>query len=96
MIAGFTGTLAWSNPVYDDAMFAITDQLGQVIEQAASAYGGLLDFRFPNDANAEQDVFAGFGSSNVQKLRQVSTKYDPLQIFQKQQNGGFLLDKSAA
>lgn len=88
---GLAATLSWTDPAYDSIMFDTTDQLGQTVGQVASARGGLLDFRFPNDANAKQDVFTGFGLSNKEKLREISLKYDPLQIFQKLQNGGFLV-----
>ena len=92
-IAGFTTTISWPDPSTDAAMYSTADELTDTLQQIASANGNLLSFRFPNDANARQDIFEGYGSDSVQQLRSVSTRYDPDQVFQKQQNGGFLLSR---
>jgi len=47
-----------------------------------------------NDASRDQNPIAGYGAENVAKLKAVSEKYDPTQIFQVLQNDGFLLRKA--
>jgi hypothetical protein len=46
-----------------------------------------------NDASRDQNPLASYGKDNVQKLKTVAAKYDPSQVFQKLQNGGFLLSR---
>lgn len=53
-----------------------------------------LPFLFMNDASRDQDPLASYGQDNLAKLRRIARKYDPAQVFQKQQNGGFLLSKA--
>ena len=58
---------------------------------------GLHDpFVYLNDAARDQNPLGSYGVENVAKLKAVSRKYDPQQIFQKLQNDGFLLSKSLA
>ncbi|KAI1085577.1 FAD-binding domain-containing protein [Whalleya microplaca] len=52
-----------------------------------------LPFLFMNDASRDQNPLASYGPENVEKLRQISRKYDEDQLFQNQQNDGFLLSK---
>ncbi|KAL8733403.1 MAG: hypothetical protein Q9181_003611 [Wetmoreana brouardii] len=63
-------------------------------KELGEARGSYLVFLYMNDASRDQNPIAGYGASNVAKLRSVSKKYDPAQIFQTLQNGGFLLSKS--
>lgn len=53
-----------------------------------------LDFIFLNDASHDQNPLASYGTENLAKLREISRAYDPEQIFQKLQNGGFLLSRA--
>ncbi|KAL8727255.1 MAG: hypothetical protein Q9181_005776 [Wetmoreana brouardii] len=62
--------------------------------ELGEARGSYLPFLYMNDASRDQDPIAGYGASNVAKLRSVSEKCDPAQIFQTLQSGGVLLSKS--
>jgi hypothetical protein len=53
---------------------------------------GILDKHlYLNYAGSWQDVFAGYGSDTLQKMRQAAEKYDEMGMFQKQVRGGFKL-----
>lgn len=44
---------------------------------------------FANDASADQNVMASYGHESLANLKAVSRKYDPKQVFQRLQAGGF-------
>jgi hypothetical protein len=46
-----------------------------------------------NDANAEQGVLKSYGEQSFKLLKSVASLYDPEEVFQKQQNKGFLLSR---
>ncbi|KAK0636792.1 hypothetical protein B0T17DRAFT_483089 [Bombardia bombarda] len=52
-----------------------------------------LDFTYMNDASRDQNPIGSYGDANIKKLKTISKKYDPQQIFQNLQNDGFLLKK---
>lgn len=54
----------------------------------------LLPNLFANDAGSSQNVMASYGSESLALLKAVSRKYDPAQVFQKLQVGGFLVSKA--
>lgn len=66
---------------------AVTDAWKQQSKQR----GLDIPFIFTNDASRDQNPIAGYGAANVQKLKTIAKKYDPSQLFQNQQSGGFLL-----
>jgi hypothetical protein len=48
-------------------------------------------YLYQNYASYQQDVFASYGAENLVKLKSISTKYDPQQVWQKLQPGYFKL-----
>ena len=54
-----------------------------------------LPYEFQNDASYTQNVLAGYGAANLAALQAASKKYDPWQVMQKLQNGGFLVSKAS-
>jgi hypothetical protein len=56
--------------------------------------GLLLPTLFANDAGAGQNVMASYGGQSLANMKAVSKKYDPAQVFQKLQAGGFLVSKA--
>lgn len=48
-------------------------------------------YLYQNYADISQDVFAGYGEENLKKLREISKRYDPDQVFQRLQPGYFKL-----
>ncbi|ROW10352.1 hypothetical protein VMCG_01988 [Cytospora schulzeri] len=50
-----------------------------------------LDWEYINYADETQDPLGSYGAENVKKLKEVSERYDPEQVFQKLCRGGFKL-----
>ena len=48
-------------------------------------------FIYQNYAAAEQAVFQSYGSKNLDRLREISRKYDPYRVWQDLQPGYFKL-----
>ena len=53
------------------------------------------DFVYLNYATEYQDPIGSYGAANKQRLISISKKYDPVQVFQYLQPGGFKLIKAA-
>lgn len=85
-------SISWSSPCDDERIIAAAASFINRTTAAAKALG--LDYRFiyQNYAAKEQDVFAGYGEGNKQRLVEISEKYDPEQVFQKLQPGYFKLN----
>ena len=84
-------TIRWSSPS-DDAR--ITAAALRVIDQSvaiAKTMGLDHPFIYQNYASLNQDVFAGYGETNLQRLKEVSRRYDPDGVFQRLQPGYFKL-----
>ena len=84
----------WSSAGDDARIFATSDR---IIDRSIAAAKELhLDYKFiyQNYASRRQDVFAGYGRANHDRLVQISRKYDPSQVFQKLQPGYFKLNGS--
>lgn len=59
-------------------------------EFADSLDGGLMrDWLYINYADKSQDVLRSYGVENVRKMKEVATRYDPDQVFQKLCLGGW-------
>jgi hypothetical protein len=63
-------------------------------EMTAKDNGTCLPFLYSNYASRDQDPLASYGAENLQKLKDIAQKYDPEGVFQKLQNGGWLLSKA--
>jgi len=57
----------------------------------AEEMGLLHKFQYINYADPSQKPIASYGVENVEFLRQVSRKYDPEGVWQRQVPGGFKL-----
>ena len=81
----------WSSAVDDDRITAAASRA--VDQSVALAKFMNLDYKYiyQNYASQGQDVFAGYGAANQQRLIGVSKKYDPEQLFQRLQPGYFKL-----
>ena len=90
-VSGFTAAATWQDDAHDEIVHEAIDSLGNEMADMASRKGFSRPQLFPNDATYSQNPMESFGSANVDKLRAVSRKYDPNQVFQKLQNGGFKL-----
>ncbi|PGH19063.1 hypothetical protein AJ79_00097 [Helicocarpus griseus UAMH5409] len=82
----------WTNPHDDATVEAYNNNLLARLKEETRAMGFDRDFIYMNYASKYQDVFAGYGAENLQKLKEISQKYDPKQVFQTLQPGFFKLD----
>ncbi|KAI8965117.1 hypothetical protein F5Y11DRAFT_36641 [Daldinia sp. FL1419] len=81
----------WSEESNDTAAAHALEEFTKDVEQLAKEQGLYLDFKFMNDAEFSQKVLSSYGAENLKRLQEVSAKYDPDRLFQRLQNGGFLL-----
>ena len=93
MATGWTTLVDWRNASDDTrvraAPIAVTGKWRELGEQR----GLTVPFLFMNDASSDQNPLSLYGVKNLAKLKNVSKKYDPSQMMQRLQNGGFLLSK---
>jgi hypothetical protein len=61
------------------------------IAEIAVEMGLLHEFQYLNYADPSQDPIGSYGEENASFLREVSKKYDPRGVFQRQVPGGFKL-----
>ncbi|OJD36447.1 fad linked oxidase-like protein [Diplodia corticola] len=90
----FTSVIQWQDDSADALAHEAVHRSGGAMRDIARRKGLLLDFVFLNDATWDQSPLASYGSANLEKLRELSQRYDPLRVFQKLQGNGFLLDKA--
>lgn len=79
--------------INDDTVRAAPISTTDKWKQLGEERGLCLPFLYMNDASRDQNPIAGYGATNVEKLKAVSKKYDPALIFQTLQNDGFLLSR---
>ncbi|OTB15927.1 hypothetical protein K445DRAFT_317556 [Daldinia sp. EC12] len=89
----WTTIVDWNNEKDDDLVRSVSIQTSEKWKQLGDERGLSVPFLFMNDASRDQNPLASYGTENVNKLKQISQKYDASQLFQKQQNSGFLLSK---
>ncbi|AEO64675.1 uncharacterized protein THITE_2037763 [Thermothielavioides terrestris NRRL 8126] len=81
----------WPNSASNAAVEKVSRQALAAIEARAKAEGLLRGFQYLNYAAPYQTPLASYGAENLEFLREVRRKYDPLQVFQKRVPGGFKL-----
>ena len=84
----------WTEDKDDAVARSQIAQLIKSIESTAKSRGKLLPFQFQNDAWKTQSPLRSYGSESLSYLQKTSKKYDPDQVFQKLQNGGFLISRA--
>ncbi|OJJ08590.1 hypothetical protein ASPVEDRAFT_156216 [Aspergillus versicolor CBS 583.65] len=75
----------------DTAAQKAVDGMAENIQSLAREKDLLLDFLCMSFATGSQGVLRSYGAGNVKRMQDVAEKYDPDGVFQKLQNGGFLL-----
>lgn len=91
ILIGWVFTCEWPKDGDDVAAQSAVDTMSEKVQNLAKARGLLLDFRCMSFATASQKVLGSYGAENVKRMQEVAAKYDPEGVFQKLQNGGFLL-----
>lgn len=82
---------AWSDAADDARVYSATQRVIERSVTAAKKLGVDNKYIYQNYAAKGQDVFAGYGEANRQRLIKISEKYDPKGVFQKLQPGYFKL-----
>lgn len=91
---GWTTLINWEKASDDEKVRSVSIETTAKWQQLGQERGLDLPFVFMNDASRDQNPLASYGQENLERLRQISLKYDEKQLFQKLQNDGFLLSKA--
>lgn len=82
----------WPKDGSDDAAAQkAVDTISKTVQSLAKTKGTLLDFKYMTFDTCSQKVLGSYGAENIKLMQEVAAKYDPEGVFQKLQNGGFLL-----
>jgi hypothetical protein len=87
MIIGHT--LQWKNVEDDALMHRVAHTILNRGVEEAKKMGLHHPYIYHNYAGAGQDVFAGYGVRNRQRLMEIQGRYDPEGVFTRLQPGGF-------
>lgn len=85
---------SWKEATDDAAMMRGAKALIEKAKAMAQEKGLARDYIYMPYASGYQEVVAGYGAVNQEKLRRVARKYDPTGVFRTLQPGGFKLDGS--
>ncbi|KAL8675658.1 MAG: hypothetical protein Q9186_007685, partial [Xanthomendoza sp. 1 TL-2023] len=89
--------IQWTDPADDALITSAAKEIWQQVDALALTMGMQRRWIYLNYANEDQDPIGSYGAENLKRLRDVSRKYDPTGLFQKNVPGGFkLLGKGAA
>ncbi|RFU81403.1 fad binding domain-containing [Trichoderma arundinaceum] len=83
--------ISWSNASDDERILAAAQNIVDRSAVIAQVQGLYHPYIYQNYASYQQNVFRSYGEDNLLKLKYVSTKYDPEQVWQKLQPGYFKL-----
>jgi hypothetical protein len=81
----------WDTEADDAEIDSVIMTLKAQIDDTVKAHGLFHDWIYLNYAGDFQDPLGSYGAANAERLRAVSRKYDPNQVFQKMVPGGFKL-----
>ena len=90
---GFLSMADWKNSKDEDRVREAVRKIVDVAEATAKQAGAYLPYRYSNYASRDQDPLSSYGAESVARLKSIAAKYDPDGVFQKLQNGGWLLSK---
>ncbi len=85
----FSIVFLWSNAADDVIMRKAGENFLHRTIAKAKEMGLYHRYMYQNYADPSQDVFAGYGDVNREKLRGIQKKYDPEGVFSKLQPGYF-------
>ncbi|RTE76764.1 hypothetical protein BHE90_008754 [Fusarium euwallaceae] len=82
----------WLNKSDDEAIYKWMSDIMKKTKDESKARGLDNDYLYMNYASQFQDVVTNYGADNKAKLKSISKKYDPQQVFQVLQPGYFKLE----
>lgn len=83
----------WKNKENDEQILSVLRGALEAIENDAEKCGQRVPYTYLNYASNFQDPFTSYGEANKKFLLEVSRKYDPKGLFQRNVPGGFKLFK---
>jgi hypothetical protein len=86
---------AWNNAADEPKFHHVIATIIAQIKKEAGKRDLDNDFVYLNYASEFQDPIGGYGAENKARLQSISKKYDPAQVFQVLQPGGFKVSKGA-
>ena len=84
-------SIMWASAADDDRIITAANRAMDRSIALAKSLNLHHRYIYQNYASQRQDVFAGYGAANKQRLIDISRKYDPERVFQKLQPGYFKL-----
>ncbi|CEJ82348.1 hypothetical protein VHEMI02417 [[Torrubiella] hemipterigena] len=81
----------WADEADDELVYHTANTLFDRVVEAAKAKGRYNKYIYLNYGGQDQKVLQSYGDDNYARLKAISHKYDPQQVFQKLQPGGFKL-----
>ncbi|KAI9793318.1 MAG: hypothetical protein M1833_000763 [Piccolia ochrophora] len=84
----------WESEADDDRIYRAAEALLKEVKEYTVSQKADNEWIYLNYAFPSQDPIAGYGAENVKFIKKVSKKYDPHQVFQKLNSGGFKWSKS--
>jgi hypothetical protein len=82
---------SWDKAADSERVIKFHAEIIDAVKAEAKRTGVDNDFIYMNYASQFQDVVASYGSANQERLKAVSKKYDPRQVFETLQPGYFKL-----
>jgi len=86
-------SVSWTSSGSDKAVRQIMKEFIDAAQAEAKKMGVYNRYIYLNYAADFQDVLGGYGEKSVAFMKEVSRKYDPQQMFQRQVPGGFKLGR---
>ncbi|TID13183.1 oxidoreductase FAD-binding protein [Venturia nashicola] len=86
-------TTKWSSSTSDEVVNGVMKEFIDEAQGMAKRDGVFSRYIYTNYAAGWQDPMRGYGEGSLGFLREVSRKYDPGQVFQRQVPGGFKLER---
>jgi hypothetical protein len=85
----------WNNAADDTRILKFFSDVIKRVKAEAKAKGVDNEYIYMNYASQYEDPIGSYGATNVNRLKSISKKYDPQQVFQELQPGHFKLGKGA-
>lgn len=86
---------AWNNAADEPKFHHVIATIISQIKDEAKKQGLDNDFEYLNYASEYQNPIENYGAANKARLQSISKKYDPQQVFQVLQPGGFKVTRGA-
>lgn len=84
----------WKNPKDEERVRNAVRTIVDKGEEMSKKNGTYLPFQYANYSSRDQSPLASYGVENLARLKAIALKYDPEQVFQLLQNGGFLVSRA--